>query len=351
MTDRRRIRFPGQRLVPPGAILHWQGVRSLPRPARRVLLLLVLLSPLLCLTLGQLAWRALGSGAAAVIGRSVVPGTAFLALSEAGGPLAGKVILLDPGHGGADPGCVYPAEHPELLESSINLQVAKQAKQALEQQGATVVLLRTADVWSSLYQRLGLTHLYCLQYASQVGRNPFSQAEQAELVDELEQVVAANSNLKSAQGIFRGPGVSPQLRQLMQLEQQLTDLLLLSIHVNSNQDSSPHGTQVYYINDAEANSQPSAENYTGRNGPQNAALAEHLYAAITAAVPELRTSAQATLPQNLAVLREHNLTGVLIELGFITNPIDRVHLASPQSIEKICAGIAQGCIRFFADRP
>ena len=55
--------------------------------------------------------------------------------------LLGKTIYLDPGHGGRDPGAIYK----ETKESDINLEIAKEIKNTLEQNGAIVYLTRTGD--------------------------------------------------------------------------------------------------------------------------------------------------------------------------------------------------------------
>ncbi len=56
--------------------------------------------------------------------------------------LAGTVIVVDPGHGGDDPGAVVGS----TVEKHIVLDIAKMLKQLLEEQGARVVLTREADV-------------------------------------------------------------------------------------------------------------------------------------------------------------------------------------------------------------
>lgn len=56
-------------------------------------------------------------------------------------PLQRKIVVLDPGHGGYDPGAVWG----EVYEKHINLQIAMKLKKALEEQGATVVLTRSGD--------------------------------------------------------------------------------------------------------------------------------------------------------------------------------------------------------------
>lgn len=56
--------------------------------------------------------------------------------------LKGKVIVIDPGHGGSDPGAVGP---DNIQEKTITLAVALKVKELLEQAGATVVMTRTDD--------------------------------------------------------------------------------------------------------------------------------------------------------------------------------------------------------------
>lgn len=57
-------------------------------------------------------------------------------------PLAGKTIVLDPGHGGADGGAVGK---DGTLEKGISLSVAKQLQSYLQQTGAVVYLTREKD--------------------------------------------------------------------------------------------------------------------------------------------------------------------------------------------------------------
>ncbi len=59
-------------------------------------------------------------------------------------PLSGKVILLDPGHGGNDPGAIsYSGKH----EKNINLAVARNLKDLLNKFGAAVYMTRTDDTY------------------------------------------------------------------------------------------------------------------------------------------------------------------------------------------------------------
>ena len=56
-------------------------------------------------------------------------------------PLFGKFIILDPGHGGLDPGTTYEND----CEKDYNLLFAKTLKSELEKAGATILLTRNGD--------------------------------------------------------------------------------------------------------------------------------------------------------------------------------------------------------------
>ena len=56
-------------------------------------------------------------------------------------PLLGKVIYLDPGHGGLDPGAMYK----NIKEKNINLQISKNLDKRLPKLGAIVYLTRYDD--------------------------------------------------------------------------------------------------------------------------------------------------------------------------------------------------------------
>ena len=71
--------------------------------------------------------------------RTPCNGTATL---HRGTPVGAPVVVLDPGHGGAETGAV---SSDGLAESTVNLAVARQAQAALAAQGVPAVLTRTGD--------------------------------------------------------------------------------------------------------------------------------------------------------------------------------------------------------------
>jgi N-acetylmuramoyl-L-alanine amidase len=81
-----------------------------------------------------------------------------------GTPIATATVVLDPGHGGGETGAVGPGG---TQEKDVNLAVAEDAKAALEAQGASVVLTRTADYRTTLLSRAAIaTALHPLLFVS-----------------------------------------------------------------------------------------------------------------------------------------------------------------------------------------
>lgn len=69
-------------------------------------------------------------------------------------PLRGRTIVVDPGHGGRDPGAVANG----LRESDVVLDISLVLQRKLRMAGANVVMTRTTDVFPSLTQRINLAN-------------------------------------------------------------------------------------------------------------------------------------------------------------------------------------------------
>ena len=108
-----------------------------------------------------------------------------------------KVIVVDAGHGGADPGMIGVGG---LEEKGINLAIAVKVKEELESSGFTVVMTWEEDV--GLYDD--------------------------------------SSHNKKAQ----------DLQKRISIIQEVKPLLTVSIHQNSYEDSSVRGPQVFYYKDS-----------------------------------------------------------------------------------------------------
>ncbi|ACJ34958.1 N-acetylmuramoyl-L-alanine amidase [Anoxybacillus flavithermus] len=70
----------------------------------------------------------------------------------AGSPVKGRIIVVDAGHGGKDPGAMSGGAN----EKTIVLEVAKFVKEKLEKAGATVIMTRETDVYPTLQDRVNI---------------------------------------------------------------------------------------------------------------------------------------------------------------------------------------------------
>ena len=70
------------------------------------------------------------------------------------GLLTNKIIIVDPGHGGSDPGAVAG----NIKEKDLNLQVAKILTDMLKEAGANVYMTRKDDRYVGLYTRAAIAN-------------------------------------------------------------------------------------------------------------------------------------------------------------------------------------------------
>lgn len=71
-------------------------------------------------------------------------------------PLSGITVVLDPGHGGADPGALGPTGEKGAMEKHITLAISQKARTYLQELGAQVYLTRQSDNGATLADRAGL---------------------------------------------------------------------------------------------------------------------------------------------------------------------------------------------------
>jgi N-acetylmuramoyl-L-alanine amidase len=72
------------------------------------------------------------------------------------GPLKGRTIVIDPGHGGQDPGAV--GYSGKTYEKYNVLWIALDLRQMLEEAGAKVIMTRSSDVYLTLASRVNLAN-------------------------------------------------------------------------------------------------------------------------------------------------------------------------------------------------
>lgn len=175
-------------------------------------------------------------------------------------PLINKLIYIDAGHGGIDPGAIYK----DLRESDINLIFSKKVGKLLENKGATVYYIRDGDY------DLSSTKI---------------QRKRSDLSNRVSIINESNASL------------------------------YLSFHVNSEQSSTWYGTQIFYSNILKQNKKIAS------------IIRDKLY-------DKGIIKRQISLINNTYMYDRIKVPGVLIEVGFISNYVDRNKMQSSEYIEK-----------------
>lgn len=89
------------------------------------------------------------------------------------GPVKNRIIVLDPGHGGKDPGAISGA----YTEKSIVLKVTNLVKEKLEADGAIVKMTRTGDTFPTLDERIQFTKANYGELFVSIHTNSFTTAK------------------------------------------------------------------------------------------------------------------------------------------------------------------------------
>jgi len=85
-----------------------------------------------------------------VVGDGEVHTPCNVSTGPVGDPILGANVVIDPGHGGKEPGAIGPTG---LVEKDINLAVSEDVQNQLQISGASVVLTRTADYYTTIQNR------------------------------------------------------------------------------------------------------------------------------------------------------------------------------------------------------
>ena len=201
-------------------------------------------------------------------------GFSFVQATSTTLPLLGKVIYIDPGHGGKDPGATYK----DIYESNINLSISLKLGNILEKNGAIVLYTRTGD--------------YDLAVNNAINRKRSDLSRRANVINE--------SNCD----------------------------MFISIHLNSIASSTWKGAQVFY-DDINSENKKIAEIF------QNV-LKE-----------ELKTTRKYKEMNDMYMYKRIKVPGVLVEVGFLSNPNERILLQDNTYQNKVSQSLYDGVIKYF----
>ena len=209
-------------------------------------------------------------------------------------PASGRpVVVLDPGHGGIDPGAVVG----ELVEADLMLTFARELRGVLRATEAfDIVLTRDADVFVPLEARI--------TRARQAGADFFLSLHADALPPDAGRASGATIYTLAAEA-------SDRASELLAERHDQDDLI-------AGVDLTGQGDEIALVLMDLARS---------TTAPRSAALADHLVAAIAS-----HTGATHSNPRRHAafsVLKAPDFPSVLIEVGFLSSARDRKRLADP----------------------
>ncbi|MEB1809780.1 MAG: N-acetylmuramoyl-L-alanine amidase CwlD [Bacillaceae bacterium] len=198
-------------------------------------------------------------------------------------PLSGKVIILDPGHGGPDGGAVSKSG---LLEKDVTLEIALNLRDYLQEAGALVLMTREED---------------------------------KDLAD---------SDIKK----IRHRKVQ-DLKRRVELINGSDGDMFVSIHLNAIPSPKWKGAQTFY----------------NRTIEENEYIAKFVQDEIRRNLENTHRVAKPI--GNVFLIKQAQIPGVLVEVGFLSNPEEARLLEKEKYQQKVAASIYQGILRYYSEEP
>lgn len=155
-------------------------------------------------------------------------------------------------------------------------------------------------------------------------------------------------NCKFQVNLTRRKDVFIPLAERCRIQRAARSDLFVSIHVNAAQDKSLSGIETFALTPAGAPStsggKPQSNRYGGnRFDGENLFLA---YSIQSALLRRTKAVDRGVKRARFAVLKDLNAPGVLVELGFISNPREEHLLNNRAYVEELARGIAEGILRY-----
>lgn len=195
-------------------------------------------------------------------------------------PFMRKTVIVDAGHGGDDGGAIGI---DGTVEKDINLDIALKLEKILKFYGFNVIMTRTEDV------------------------------------------MTCDDGLDS----LRKRKVS-DIHNRFDLMGKNPDAVFISVHQNKFEDTSQHGTQVFYSG----------------NNEKSKVLAEAIQTSITSAVQPENVRIVKKSGSGIYLLYHAKIPAVLVECGFISNPDEVKKLKDESYRMKLAILIADGLLKY-----
>ncbi len=241
--------------------------------------------------------------------------SAFEAAPDKKQPNAKPVIVIDPGHGGIDPGAIGPNN---VNEKTIVLAVAMQLKEELEKTGLyDVKMTRHDDVFVSLDDRL-----------------KFSRAAGADLFISLhaDSIETAASSIRGATIYTLSSKASDKVARIAAEKENASDLLAGIENLDEGKDDQVKSILIDLMKRETSNF----------SSDFSQLLAKHLRKKITMSRVPRRSAA-------FKVLKQTDSPSVLVELGYISNRNDEEQMLTPEWQSKVADAIT-GAVQIYFNK-
>ncbi len=211
-----------------------------------------------------------------------------------------KRIVIDPGHGGRDPGAIGPGG---LMEKDVVLKIAKGLREKLEKHGYEVFLTRERDVYLPLEDRTAIANVKDADLFVSLHANA-SRKRGARGIETY--ILGFPSDDEIVELAARENATSP--RKLTDLQIILYDLMV-SAKVNES------GRLAHYVQESLCNNLNHRKSSDSDRGIKMAPF---------------------------IVLMRARMPAILVEVSFISNRAEERRLRSRKYLDEIAASIAQG---------
>lgn len=222
-----------------------------------------------------------------------------------------RVIILDPGHGGIDPGTIG---RRGALEKTLTLAIAKETRRALEATGRyRVFLTREEDVFVRLQVRVA-----------------FARQREADLFISLHADSLSDRTVRGASVYTLSEKASDREADALAQRENKADLI-----AGVDLDNEPDEVATILIDLARRETMNLSATFA------------------TLVLPEFERAGK-TLRKGhrfagFAVLKAHDVPSVLIELGYLSNPADERQLTTPDFQKRIGRSIQKAVDSYFSD--
>ena len=194
-----------------------------------------------------------------------------------------RSVVIDPGHGGSDPG----SKSKYGYEKDFNLKLANLLKRDLERRGFRVRMTRSGDTFPTLRDRVNFTN-------------------------------------------------------------RVSDAIFISLHFNAYKNSSARGIETYALSPKDTGTHNSrgikGDVLTGNaRDAENIALATAIHASL---LKKTKAEDRGIKRDRFTVLADINKPAVLVEGGFLSNPVEARRIASPSYLALISTGIADAVVTY-----